>query len=67
MLLWTPKMWHMRAQRRHAEFTVKNKTLIKQEKQLNNTEQLAFDGIQHKRHFPNSAKSHGLRAYFGYD
>lgn len=69
MLLWTPRMWHMRAQRRHAKFTIKDKSaLIKPEKQEpNNTEQLAFDDIQHKRHFPNSAKSHGLRAYFGYN
>lgn len=65
MLMWTPKMWHMRAQRRHVVVTVK--PLSKPAEEPKKTAELSLDDIPHKRHFPNSAKSHGLRAYFGYD
>lgn len=66
-LTWTPKMWHKRAQRRHAKFTVcspKSSTPTDQK-----PEPLALDHVRHKKHFPNAAagKSNGLRAYFGYD
>lgn len=69
MLMWTPKMWHMRTQRRHVKSTLSNRKLkqIDTEKKPNTEPIMVFDNIQHKRHFPNCVTSHGLKAYFGYD
>lgn len=67
MLTWTPKMWHMRAQRRH--YVNVTTDIPSHQPKTEKSEPLAVDYIQHKRHFSNTAssKSNGLRAYFGYD
>lgn len=67
MLMWTPKMWHMRAQRRHAKFSTSSPQPLKSIYQ--EAEPLTLDHIKHKRHFSNTTagKSNGLRAYFGYE
>lgn len=67
MLTWTPKMWHMRAQRRHAKTYINIQSLKPTEQNHENSEPLVLDYIKHKRHFSNTAKSNGLRAYFGYN
>lgn len=70
MLMWTPKMWHMRAQRRHSKAYY---TSVQQPNELiekkPNTIPLVLDNIKRKRHFPDAitSRSCGLRAYFGYE
>lgn len=66
MLMWTPKMYHMRTQRRHVKYTINTPYLEPEEKKSTDTEPLILDNIQHKRHFPNIMTSNGLRAYFGH-